>query len=262
MNHHREGSGPPLVLIHGIGHHWQGWQAVIPALAKDFDVIACDSPGFGASAPLRHAGPPTIPVYVDAFERFFADQGLDRPHVAGNSMGGAIALELARRGVVRSATAFSPAGFWNTAELKWCQASLGLIQAIPEPLRPVMRALTANPHARGPLFATLYRWPAKLAAEDAVATLQAAWDAPAFRAGLSAFDQYRFAPQREPMPVPTTVAWGDHDRLLPFRLQAPRARKALPDAVHVTLGAGHLPMTDDPPAVTATIRATARRAEG
>lgn len=260
MNHHREGSGPPLVLIHGVGHHWQGWKAVIPDLARDFDVIACDSPGFGHSAPLRHAGPPTIPAYVDAFVLWLEHEGIERPHVAGNSMGGAIALELARRGVAASATAFSPAGFWNRAELKWCQLALGAIQAVPPPLRPAVRALVANPRTRGPLFATLYRWPQKLDAVDAVETLQAAWDAPAFAGALAAFDHYRYEQTAAPLPVPATVAWGNRDRLLPFKLQAPRAQRLVPEAKHVTLGAGHLPVTDDPPAVAATIRATVRRA--
>jgi len=49
INHHREGAGPTLVLLHGIGLHWQIWGPVIGRLARDFDVIACDSPGFGAS---------------------------------------------------------------------------------------------------------------------------------------------------------------------------------------------------------------------
>ena len=49
MNYHRAGSGPPLVLVHGIGHHWQAWRPVIDRLTDSFDVIACDSPGFGRS---------------------------------------------------------------------------------------------------------------------------------------------------------------------------------------------------------------------
>ena len=97
INYHREGEGQPLVLLHGIGHHWQGWRPVISRLSDRFDVIACDSPGFGASAPLPSGIDPTIASYVDAFEWFFAELGLERPHVAGNSMGGAIAIELARR---------------------------------------------------------------------------------------------------------------------------------------------------------------------
>jgi pimeloyl-ACP methyl ester carboxylesterase len=125
INYHREGAGPPLVLLHGVGHHWQAWRPVIDLLAGEFDVIACDSPGFGRSAPLPAGIEPTIASYVDAFEWFFAELGLERPHVAGNSMGGTIALELARRRAIRTASAFSPAGFWTAAELRFCQLSLG-----------------------------------------------------------------------------------------------------------------------------------------
>src|SRR5450759_1003092 len=109
ISHHREGTGPPLVLLHGIGHHWQAWRPVIALLSNDFEILACDSPGFGRSEPLATGVEPTIPAYVDAFERFFSELGLERPHVAGNSMGGAIALALARRRAVRSATAIAPA---------------------------------------------------------------------------------------------------------------------------------------------------------
>jgi pimeloyl-ACP methyl ester carboxylesterase len=141
INYSREGTGPPLVLLHGIGHHWQAWRPVIDLLAGEFDVIACDSPGFGASASLPPSIEPTIPAYVDAFEWFFVELGLERPHVAGNSMGGAIALELARRRAVRSACAFSPAGFWTPAERRFCQLSLGALAAVPVPVRPVLTAL-------------------------------------------------------------------------------------------------------------------------
>ncbi len=110
INYHREGEGPPLVLLHGIGHHWQAWEPVIERLVGEFDVIACDSPGFGRSAPLSSGIEPTIPAYADAFEWFFAELGLERPHVAGNSMGGAIALELARGRAVRSVMRVLPGG--------------------------------------------------------------------------------------------------------------------------------------------------------
>ena len=60
INYHREGDGQPLVLLHGIGHHWQGWQPVIERLVDEFDVIACDSPGFGRSGALPTSIEPTI----------------------------------------------------------------------------------------------------------------------------------------------------------------------------------------------------------
>jgi pimeloyl-ACP methyl ester carboxylesterase len=258
INHHREGAGPPLVLLHGIGHHWQAWHPVIAPLAAEFDVLACDSPGFGRSPPLAPGVEPTIPAYADAFERFFGELGLGRPHVAGNSMGGAIALELARRRAVSSVSAFSPAGFWTDAERRFCQASLGVLAGLPGVVRPALLALARTRAGRAALFAQLFGWPARMPGEEAVATLTDAWAAPAFSGALAAFDSYQFSAPQELRGVAVTVAWGARDRLLLYGRQAPRAREMLPWARHVTLGAGHVPFYDDPAAVAEVIRITAR----
>ncbi len=260
INYHREGDGPPLVLLHGIGHHWQAWEPVIGRVADELDVIACDSPGFGRSARLSAGIEPTIPAYADAFEWFFAELGLERPHVAGNSMGGAIALELARRRAVSSVSAFSPAGFWTRAELRFCQISLRALAQTPTAARPAIEALARTRRGRAALFAQTFGYPARLPAEEAVATLRDAWAAPAFAAALDAFGQYRFAAPEQLRSVPVTIAWGRRDRLLPYRLQAPRARALMPWATHVTLGAGHVPFYDDPAAVAAVLRTRARSA--
>jgi pimeloyl-ACP methyl ester carboxylesterase len=257
LNHHREGEGPPLVLMHGVGHHWQSWRPVIELLAADFDVIACDSPGFGRSAPLPSGMAPTITSYTDAFEWFFAELGLTRPHVAGNSMGGAIALELGRRRAVGSVTAISPAGFWTAAERRYCLLSLSAVATTPRAVRPAMERAARTRAGRVALFAQTFGYPTRLPAEEAVATLRDAWAAPAFAAVLKGFESYSFQHPEELRQTPVTVAWGDRDRLLPYRLQAPRARKMMPWARHLTLGAGHVPHYDDPPAVAAAIRTTA-----
>jgi pimeloyl-ACP methyl ester carboxylesterase len=257
INYHREGEGPPLVLLHGVGHHWQAWRPVIDLLSGGFDVIACDSPGFGRSAPLPTGMDATIPSYVDAFEWFFAELGLQRPHVAGNSMGGAIALELARRRAIRSATAFSPAGFWTGAELRFCQASLSALGGVPARARPAVERLARTRSGRIALFSQTFGYPARLPAEEAVATLQDAWASPALGAAIAAFSEYRFDAPEALRSVPVTIAWGERDRLLPYRLQAPRARTMLPWATHVTLGAGHVPFYDDPGACAQTVRSRA-----
>lgn len=254
---HREGAGPPLVLLHGIAHHWQAWRPVIPRLAASFDVIACDSPGFGRSAPLPAGASPTADAYADAFARFFDDVGMARPHVAGNSMGGAIALELARRGAVSSVTAFSPAGFWTPAERRFSQISLRLLADMPQALRPLVRALATSPAGRAVLFKQLFAWPGRIPAAEAVSALDDAWAAPAFEGALAAFDRYEFGAGDELRGTPVTIAWGRYDRLLVYSRQAPRARERLPWARHVTLGAGHVPFFDDPGAVAETIRLTA-----
>ena len=254
VNFHREGSGPPLVLLHGIGFHWQAWTPVIGELSGDFDVIACDLPGMGRSEPLPAEVDPTIRAYADAFEAWFPEMGLERPHVAGNSMGGAIALELADRGAVASATAFSPAGFWSGAELRYCQLSLGAIAHMPRPLQGPVITLARTGAGRALLFAQLFGKPRQIPAEEAEAALRDAWTAPSFGAALEAFSRYRYEPSRRDGAIPVTVAWAKGDRLLPCRLQAPRARRLLPEARHLTLGAGHVPTFDDPAAVAAVIQ--------
>jgi pimeloyl-ACP methyl ester carboxylesterase len=260
INHHREGEGPPLVLLHGVGHHWQAWRPVIDLLSREFEVIACDSPGFGRSSQLPASIEPTVTAYTDAFEWFFVELGLERPHVAGNSMGGAIALELARRRAVQSATALSPAGFWTPLELRYAQSSLRALANLPAALRPAVTALARTRGGRRTLFAQTYGYPARLPAEEAVATLEDAWASPAFGGALAAFDKYSFRDPEELRNVPVAVAWGKLDRLLPYRFQAPRARAMLPWAMHVTLGAGHVPFSDDPAAVAEVISARARSA--
>ena len=261
VNYFRGGNGPPLVLLHGVGHHWQGWRPVIDRLAPAFEVTACDSPGFGSSAPLPDAVRPTIGAYADAFTAFFEHLGLTKPHVAGNSMGGAIALELARKGAVASVTAFSPAGFWTPAERRYCQLSLGLVGRIPKPLRPSVRQLATTPIGRVMLFRQTFGWPTRLPPEEAVATLDDSWGAPALTGALAAFDDYDFTAGEELRRTPVTVAWGRYDRLLIYARQAPRARERLPWARHLTLGAGHVPFFDDPAAVAETIRMTASGAD-
>ncbi len=258
INYHREGSGPPLVLLHGVGHHWQAWRPVIDLLSGEFDIIACDSPGFGRSAPLSPGIEPSIPAYVDAFELFFAELGLDRPHVAGNSMGGAIALELARRRAVRSASAFSPTGFWSGTEARLCQLSLATLARIPQTLRPAVGALARTRAGRSALFFQTYGFPKRLPAQEALATLNDAWAAPATIGALSALGDYRFEAMEQPRGVEVTIAWGDRDRLLLYARQAPRARALLPWATHLTLGAGHVPFSDDPAAAAAVVRSRAR----
>jgi pimeloyl-ACP methyl ester carboxylesterase len=94
------GSGPPLVLLHGIGSRRAVWDPVVPALARERRVIAVDIPGFGDSPPNGTA--PTAGGFAACLDDWFAEQGLGRPHVAGNSMGGAIALALAQSAAGRA----------------------------------------------------------------------------------------------------------------------------------------------------------------
>ena len=109
--------GAPLVLLHGIGHRWQAWEPVLDGWPSHHDVIAVDLPGFGRS-PVPDGGMPAdmAGAVAGVAGRTRRPRRSSGPHVAGNSLGGAIGLELAAAGLAASATAFSPAGFFTRAE--------------------------------------------------------------------------------------------------------------------------------------------------
>jgi len=113
LNFHRQGSGEPLVLLHGIGGEWQVWEPLLERLSQERDVIAVDIPGFGASSPLANGVTPTPQALAAAVGHFSDDLAIPTAHLAGNSLGGWIALELAKVGRGRSVTALSPAGHWE-----------------------------------------------------------------------------------------------------------------------------------------------------
>ena len=91
----RAGDGPPLVLLHGVGHRRQAWHPVLDRLTPHRDVIMVDLPGHGDSPPLRTKGPVVEEMLAEVLA-LFDELGLHRPHIAGNSLGGRIALEAAR----------------------------------------------------------------------------------------------------------------------------------------------------------------------
>ena len=254
LNHDRRGAGEPLVLVHGIGSQWPVWTPILDRLAAERDVISVDLPGFGGTAPDGTVA--SVEGFADRLERFFTELGVDRPHVAGNSMGGGIALELARRGAVRSSTALSPVGFWTPRERVFCQVSLRQGRAAARLLRPVVPAAMGNPATRTLLLAQLAGRPWRMPAADAVGALRALVAAPAFDEALAAFSHHVFHDPQELDGVPVTIAWGERDALLIHGRQAPRARRMLPRARHVTLtGCGHVPFHDDPEQVATVVLA-------
>ncbi|MEU8382667.1 alpha/beta fold hydrolase [Streptosporangium sp. NPDC048865] len=251
----RRGTGPSLVLLHGIGHHWQAWLPVLDRLAAERDVIAVDFPGFGVSPPLPPGTPYTAESLADSIESFFAVLGLRDPHVAGNSLGGYVALELASRGVVASAAALSPAGFWNRTELMYARAVLRATRASARRMSPEKAAaLAEDPLSRALSGGVMMAHPSRITPEAMLAGLQALKDASGFDETLASF-----AGLMPPAPpkVPVTIAWGEHDRLLPRR-QAVRAARWSGQRVKLLKGCGHLPMTDDPELVARVLLEASR----
>lgn len=169
--------------------------------------------------------------------------GLPSAHLAGNSMGGAIALALAARGRATTVTAFSPIGFWSTPGRIWCDQALRPMHQLGTAIRPALPRLLANPVGRTAVFGLLSGKPWAVDPHTALETATGVLDSAGFHEALDSFRYQGVAPSE----VPTTIAWGSRDILLTYRTQSRRARTLLPAARHVTLpGSGHVPTFDDP----------------
>lgn len=256
----RAGSGPPLVLFHGVGHRRQAWDVVMDRLTPHRDVIAVDLPGHGESPPLDVTGRSVLEALAGDVIGLLDQLGLDRPHIAGNSLGGMIALEAGLFGRAASVTALSPAGFWRSElELRYIKGVFRSMQALGRRLEPIAPKLARSAAGRTVLYAPIVSRPALMSPRQVVDDLAAFLAAkPALDVILAAAAPYY---GEIPAHVPVTIGWGSKDRLLSPR-EALVARKRLPHARFVRLpGCGHVPMTDDPELVaTVLLRGSSRPA--
>ncbi|MFH9067309.1 alpha/beta fold hydrolase [Streptomyces coeruleorubidus] len=252
LSYTRQGSGAPLLLLHGIGHHRQVWDPVIPALAAERDVIAVDLPGCGESPALPDGMAHDLPTMNTVLAALCEALEIERPHVAGNSLGGLLALDLARAQLVRSVTALSPAGFWNDIERRYAFTVLMTMRQIAQrmPL-PVVERLARPAIGRTLLTSTIYARPGRRSPEAVVAETLALARAQGFSETLRSGRSVQFTD--DIVGTPVTVAWGNRDRLLIPR-QGVRAKSVIPRARLVRLpGCGHVPMNDDPALVARVV---------
>jgi pimeloyl-ACP methyl ester carboxylesterase len=253
----RKGSGEPLVLIHGIGHRRQAWDPVFERLAESYDVIAVDLAGFGESAAYPKGVPYDMDTACENLADNFAVWGIERPHVVGNSLGGAISLELGSRNLASTVTALSPAGFFRGADKVFAFVTLILLKLTSYlPTRVVAFALRSE-KGRQLIGRTLYERGDRIALDDFLGDAAALRNCTAFLRTLKAGSVYKF---NQPVSVPTTVAWGTRDRVLLYG-QSAIAQERLPDATHVALpNSGHVPMIDSPDLIIRVINQTVDKA--
>lgn len=243
--HDVSGSGPTLILVHGVVDRRQTWAAVLDQLTPYRRVVTVDLPGHGESAALEE-GDDVLGRLVDelgGFVRSVTPAG-ERAHIAGNSLGGWLALALASRGEVASATALSPAGFFvNRADQARTRLTFRTMRGLTRAMGSRMPETMRLRGLRYPSLAAFYGHPSQISYEDAVIGARSlATNAMLDRVTTASFD---FPPLADP-DVPITVAWGRRDMILPV-YQARRVRDVFPQArVMVLPGIGHVPMTDDP----------------
>ncbi len=250
---YRGGSGDPMLLIHGFTLNWQSWGDVIDDLSADFDVLAPTLPGhWGGPEPDRAL---TIAGFTDYLERQMDAAGWADAHIAGNSLGGWLAMELAVRGRARSVTAVAPAGLWHSDsaaadEVRRKFRSFSRVApamryaahpAVPDMARrALLRSFAHRPGLVSPKLAALtIEAPAHCRCFDTVANDPEATAVEAMRR----------------IDVPATVLFCGRDRVIPAARFGRRIVAKIPAIGSKTLPeVGHVPMLEAPTLIAGEIR--------
>ncbi|HEU0198395.1 MAG TPA: alpha/beta hydrolase [Nevskiaceae bacterium] len=255
---HQGGDGPPLVLLHGLGGSWHIWKPVIARLEEKFHVVALTVPGHPGGEALADTQGVSVARLADQLLVQLRGLGFESAHVAGNSLGGWLAVELARRGFARSLTLLSPAGAWTTEK---DFRSLVRSLLIPYFLMPVMRVIAwlfgGLAGVRRTLGASLMEHGERLSRTTLLDMLRRFSHTRMMRPLFA--NAHRSGPI-EPLPapgIPVHIAWGGKDKVLPFdRYGAPFVAR-IGGAGFIKLeNAGHVPMYDAPDEVAGIIAAT------
>jgi pimeloyl-ACP methyl ester carboxylesterase len=255
--YNRAGHGEPLLLLHPFALSHDVWADVVPDLSERYDVVAMTLPGHWGGPPLRWRDV-SIKGFVDGIEEFLDDLGWETCHIAGNSIGGWLALELARRGRARSVTAIAPAGGW--ARLSVAQIIIGAKFVALTPMIFLGR-MTGD---LGSHVAVLRNFFLKVVSHDTAAVpreradnyIRATTHCPAYLAYLWADLRHGGVRGLADVAVPVQILLCAEDWLVPPKRYAPMYTKGLPGASVVTLpGVGHVPMLENPGPVADLIRA-------
>lgn len=240
------GSGPPLLLVHGLSGCWQNWLENISHFAATHRVIAVDLPGFGASPMPR--GDISIPAYARFLEGVCDALEIDAAAVVGNSMGGHIAAELAIASPQRVERLMLVSAAGISAEHAQRNAVMTggrVVAAIAT--RAVARhdSLARRPGLRRVALSFVVRHPDRLSAPLARELMEGSGK-PGFLPALEAVLTHRISERLPEIACPTFVLWGEDDHVIPVR-DAKRFGKLIPDVrVEVWPDTGHVAMLERP----------------
>jgi pimeloyl-ACP methyl ester carboxylesterase len=238
-------SAEPLLLLHGLGGSAAIWSPVLDLLSPEREPIAIDMPGFGSAAPLPAEVEPSPANLAAAVREICESRGIERPHVAGNSLGAWVGLEMGRAGWAASVTALSPAGLWRQP--------LGRRRREPHRwarrLRPAVSLALRTRRGREAMLSTFAARPERIPAEEGRRLVLGWVDANGYEGANRAMRTHVFDPAGYP-DLPVTLAWGELDRLV-----APPRPERRPDGARylVLPGVGHTPTWDDPELVARTL---------
>jgi pimeloyl-ACP methyl ester carboxylesterase len=261
---HRGGNGPPLLLLHGIGAIWRAWSPVLPYLEPHHDVIVPTLHGHAGGPQLDSEVAPSVQALADGIEAELDRLGLQKVHIAGNSLGGWIGIELARRGRARSLVLLSPAGAWRSPR-RIQLTTVGVRYSLSALARYSSRAeaIAERRVLRWAMLAGQVAHPNRVPRESVVTYIHASGQSPVVDPLLRVLHHHPVDPLPADRDYPVRLVWADRDRVLPFKHFGSPMLERLPGAEFIRLpDVGHVPMSDDPARVAELILEVTRAVDG
>ncbi len=254
------GSGPPIVLIHGMLNSSSHWRQVALALASEYTVIAPDLIGHGDSAAPR--GDYSLGAHAASIRDLLAAIGVDRATIVGHSLGGGVAMQFFYQFPqrVERLVLISSGGLGHEVKATLRSAALpGVSPLLAMTIRPRLLGGLALAGAR--LRERGVEWGVYLqAAARALRPLQSAASREAFlqtlRAVIDARGQRVSATDRLYLleSIPTLIVWGERDNTIPLA-HGREAQAAIPHSSFRTLQrAAHFPHLEDPDGLSELLR--------
>lgn len=247
---YRAGSGEPVLLLHGFTGTWHHWRPLLEPLAARYEVIAPTLAGHDGGPPYPPDCDITFTQGADSLEQHLDELGVDSAHIVGNSMGGALALELAKRGRARTVVALAPAGGWTDGDGETRRLARFFARQlwITKAMAPRLPRIMSRPRARRLALRDAMRRGEKLTPSEALdlaLTSIRCEIADRAIAGLRG-DRILALAELDRIACPVLLASPQFDRILPAERHAPRLRREIPGVeARTLLGCGHVPMWDD-----------------
>lgn len=237
-----EGSGKPILFIHGLSGYKENWEFSIPFFSKNYNAIAIDLPGFGNSD--KPVTDYTIDFYSEVIKDFLEELRIEKTVLVGNSMGGQISLLFAlkypqklEKLVLADAAGINPEGAQNPLPLdpKAMSQPKGLSPAI---VKMIMRML----------FYKQSEVSEKLV-ERAILDMKREDYPASFNALLSSASNIFETDLTESIKdiiIPTLIVWGEKDRLLSQKYAQIFNEKIKKSKLALIGECGHVPMLEKP----------------
>jgi pimeloyl-ACP methyl ester carboxylesterase len=245
----REGSGAPLMLLHGTNSSRSIWKPLLPKLSSEREVLSVDLPAHGESAPTSFVPPDWAQEVAGLLDHL----GLRRVAIVGHSSGGWTALELAKLGRASGVLALTPAGLWSRRSPPITDAILAVNWRVGQILGEVATKPLRSAIGRRLTMRQISANPAEVPADVAMGMVRTMLASKQFPEHFHQTRRLRFMDGGQiSSDVPIRVIWGDRDRIA--RLRTSRHTDQLPEhtLVETWRACGHMVMWDAPAQVIAT----------